>query len=600
MAPTTKRLSGLFAQVQHDDEDEEVEVVEFMAVEGSTAADQGDAVFEKETVYSSKRKERHEDEAVLTHAASDLPSTVVTGGEVSMLTPPTKKRRILSQAITALETLIDVIADEEEVLSTRLEYCSNIWRFVREMHSKDVVDFVRQRSSSVVQLIETLLHTGYFPLQQLCFMTIAAILHQLHKRDTEALAAFVVGCKNYLSDADIDILELLPLHETIAWHDPRVARHRIIQINRRTGLCHSFRVTRCWVSLDKKHDLARIKVNKWIDIGSTTTTFYWRDESDVVVVNVPHSCVEDVEIERQNCVLYVWTKSIERLKGVRLLAFSTPEEEFPGLVKALVGVEIEGYREPPIPTAIDFGSPIQTMKTASTLVMGSRSPPSSPEPAKDAVDTSFEPDVTAPDDSEVQARATTDEDSVENDHLDTGFDLDPAKDELEPPTSSDGEVHEEEMDGGHLHVDEVEVQTGQAVAEGSDSLEALHRRVDPKRESKEVSSSEDEGSKIQQSFRRMEKEQERRISGIQTAVKTTKSSVVRRKTRAQEVPRTRNDPDSSDVVFTSASFLLLLVVVLPWVLFASLHSGSDMTSVHQFAHDSLLLITGILRKWASS
>jgi hypothetical protein len=124
---------------------------------------------------------------------------------------------MLTQAIPAMETLIDVIADEEEVLSTRLEYCTSLWRFVREMHSDDVVEFVRQRGSSVVRVIEALLHTGYFPLQQLCFMTVAAILYQLHKKDTEALAAFVVACQQYLSEADVNLLDLLPLREAIPW-----------------------------------------------------------------------------------------------------------------------------------------------------------------------------------------------------------------------------------------------------------------------------------------------------------------------------------------------------------------------------------------------
>ncbi|GLD94227.1 hypothetical protein PINS_up002838 [Pythium insidiosum] len=110
-------------------------------------------------------------------------------------------------------------------------------------------------------------------------------------------------------------------------------------INEKTCLCRSFRVLRCWVSPTTKQELVRIRVDKWMDIGQTTATLYWKDNDNVVVVNIPHSVLEKTEVDEENCIMYMWTKHLDNLGGVRLLALTSPPGTFPALVKSITGVD---------------------------------------------------------------------------------------------------------------------------------------------------------------------------------------------------------------------------------------------------------------------
>ncbi|TMW55975.1 hypothetical protein Poli38472_008623 [Pythium oligandrum] len=263
----------------------------------------------------------------------------------AFLMSPLKTRRSLSTLGRVLESSIRVVVDNEETLSARLEQASKMWVTVRDMSWMELVDFVERRISYVVELVEAMLDTGYFPLQQLCFMVTAAVLCQLQQRDERLLSAFVVICREKMGEAEWWMMDLLPLKEEIAWSDPLVAREHVIAMNRRTELCTSHRVLRCWVSPQKKEQLTRLRIDKWLDFGATTATFYWNENGNVVVVNVPYACVDGTEIDHANNVIYMRTKQLDRLGGVRLLAFSATAPEFSSLAKVIADRKLPGSLE---------------------------------------------------------------------------------------------------------------------------------------------------------------------------------------------------------------------------------------------------------------
>jgi hypothetical protein len=306
-----------------------------------------------------------------------------------------------------------------------------------------------------------------------------------------------------------------------------------------------------------------------------------------------------------------------------------------------------------------FGSPIQTMKTTSTLVLGV-SPPRSPTTTIDESDSRESHPL---EDSAVeQEYHPTGDNAVEQPfgfEQDNGFEPDTAdKNGFEPDEPDDAdrvdeidEAHEaqEALDvhrlGENETTDEVdavvadEEATQSQLSEGddssssiegeldsrlsrasrrtSDSLKSLHKRLDVSKEaltekfsrvsSARLESSDQIADRVYKLRARVDILQKKRLLDLPNAEFIVEENISRAASDANEHLEEALDyaseilmPDEPDLVFTTTSIVMLLIVVIPWVLFAALHSGTDMNSVRQLAGDGILLLTALLRKFSGS
>lgn len=69
----------------------------------------------------------------------------------------------------------------------------------------------------------------------------------------------------------------------------------------------------------------RIKIDSWIDIGGGTLTFYQEQGKETSVINIPSVCIEKIDRDVQNGLVYIYTKSSLRADGTSLFVF----EPFP-------------------------------------------------------------------------------------------------------------------------------------------------------------------------------------------------------------------------------------------------------------------------------
>lgn len=125
------------------------------------------------------------------------------------------------------------------------------------------------------------------------------------------------------------------------------------KLNKCTHVCKTFRLAKCWISEEGTSALVRsllvlwfyasksaerpltklcffttqrrIKIDSWIDIGGGTLTFYQEQGKETSVINIPSVCIEKIDRDVQNGLVYIYTKSSLRADGASLFVF----EPFP-------------------------------------------------------------------------------------------------------------------------------------------------------------------------------------------------------------------------------------------------------------------------------
>lgn len=68
-----------------------------------------------------------------------------------------------------------------------------------------------------------------------------------------------------------------------------------------------------------------IQIENWIDFGATTASFYRKQATETIVVNIPYSCIQTTEADNENCLVYVVAKHLIGFRGISMLAFLLSE-----------------------------------------------------------------------------------------------------------------------------------------------------------------------------------------------------------------------------------------------------------------------------------
>lgn len=98
-----------------------------------------------------------------------------------------------------------------------MEHAIEMWTRLDAVDAETVTALVHVEPYLMFKLVNALLSTAYFPLQQFYFMTLAGLLYWLQRSrnasDARALQAFVRSAQQF----DAGVSTLLPLHESIDW-----------------------------------------------------------------------------------------------------------------------------------------------------------------------------------------------------------------------------------------------------------------------------------------------------------------------------------------------------------------------------------------------
>ncbi|RLN91126.1 hypothetical protein BBJ28_00024779, partial [Nothophytophthora sp. Chile5] len=213
----------------------------------------------------------------------------------------------MTTPVMDLAALMKQATNDNEALSTRLKYALQMRRVISTLDSDEVVRVMTDEHYLVVKLADALLHTAYFPLQQLFFMSLAGLLNVLNSTVGEQAAAALQRFHGNLKQLDAVLLSILPLEDVI--DAVRLCYNCICY-----GLTFSYAMPLV--------QQMPVTVDQWVDFGGLVATFYHQQPRETILYNIPYTCVEGLEFDEANCVAYIFAKRVLGLDGIRLVVFS--------------------------------------------------------------------------------------------------------------------------------------------------------------------------------------------------------------------------------------------------------------------------------------
>ncbi|GAB9463404.1 hypothetical protein Gpo141_00000866 [Globisporangium polare] len=211
-----------------------------------------------------------------------------------------KQRRKGSEHGRKFASAVAIAVDVKEALSRRMEHAIAMWRQLETIDAAMLSGIIEAEPLLMFKLVDALLSTPYFPLQQFYFMALSGLLYLLsHSRgpsEARLLQNFIRSIQHF----DSSVSKLLPLHEAVDWR--------------------------------------RVKIDSWIDLGGSTLTFYQRQGKETNVINLPSACIEKVDRDVSNGLVYIYTKSSLRTDGASLFVLEPSPVDFAGLSSALSGM----------------------------------------------------------------------------------------------------------------------------------------------------------------------------------------------------------------------------------------------------------------------
>lgn len=169
---------------------------------------------------------------------------------------------------------VAIAVDVKEALSRRMEHAIAMWRQLETIDAAMLSGIIEAEPLLMFKLVDALLSTPYFPLQQFYFMALSGLLYLLsHSRgpsEARLLQNFIRSIQHF----DSSVSKLLPLHEAVDWvrgqpvrdwsewkqscsplestfvfqRDPKVARKHVNELNKCTHVCKTFKLVKCWIS----------------------------------------------------------------------------------------------------------------------------------------------------------------------------------------------------------------------------------------------------------------------------------------------------------------------------------------------------------------
>lgn len=106
--------------------------------------------------------------------------------------------------------------NEHETLSTRLQFAVKMWRLVGTFKAEDIAIFVKEEPLLMPRMLDALLCTPYFPLQQFYCMTLCGMLTLLNCAKPFA-SQEVNDLAEIVKKKFPDVLSILPLHGIVDW-----------------------------------------------------------------------------------------------------------------------------------------------------------------------------------------------------------------------------------------------------------------------------------------------------------------------------------------------------------------------------------------------
>ncbi len=113
--------------------------------------------------------------------------------------------------------LIKETLNENEVSSTRLDDAVKAWRMMDGLSPEEMSLFIESEISIVMELIDGILHTRYFPLQQLYYLLLAGCTCSLidgFELDSEDHIQKLI---DYCEMNAKEVMKFLPLQQKIDW-----------------------------------------------------------------------------------------------------------------------------------------------------------------------------------------------------------------------------------------------------------------------------------------------------------------------------------------------------------------------------------------------
>ncbi|KAG7392285.1 hypothetical protein PHYPSEUDO_001389 [Phytophthora pseudosyringae] len=253
----------------------------------------------------------------------------------------TKQKTVALQNLAAL---MNEATNEGVALSKRLKLALDMREKMFRLDVHEVVRLMSTQQHLIVKLADALLHTAYVPLQLLLFMSLTALLSTLNGTRSEQTATVRQRLRENVRDLDKVLLSALPVDEVVEVIDPGNAlwvRKQVNALNRSSKVCRTYILRKCWVSSCGKDKLMPIAVDKWLDLGGTTLTFYHQLPRETILYNIPYASVVALDFDEANSLAFVYIQQVLGLGGINLVAFVVETAEFTELRTTLSAVRPE-------------------------------------------------------------------------------------------------------------------------------------------------------------------------------------------------------------------------------------------------------------------
>jgi hypothetical protein len=116
-----------------------------------------------------------------------------------------------------LSILIKESLNENEVSSTRLDDAVKAWRMIQSLSSEEMNLFIESEISIFMALIDGILCTKYFPLQQLYYLILAGCICSIMNGFEFDSEDHIQKLEDYCEKNAIEVIKFLPFQQMIDW-----------------------------------------------------------------------------------------------------------------------------------------------------------------------------------------------------------------------------------------------------------------------------------------------------------------------------------------------------------------------------------------------
>lgn len=113
--------------------------------------------------------------------------------------------------------LVAVAVDEKQPLSARMECAVEMWQRLHAADAQSVTAVAECEPFLMIKMVDALLSTAYFPLQQFYFMGLSGLLHWLKRSSVTTCATALQHFERSTRHFDARVANLLAVHEPIDW-----------------------------------------------------------------------------------------------------------------------------------------------------------------------------------------------------------------------------------------------------------------------------------------------------------------------------------------------------------------------------------------------